>query len=71
MARQTRSEIPSRFLDASLVPLENALKYRVDVLTDEIDDALATGSPADSLPIFFRQALAEQLQILAEELHHW
>jgi len=61
-----RREKPKRFLDASLVPLENALLARAETLDAEAMDVAST---APRLSV--RSMLAQEFRALANELHYW
>lgn len=56
---------PKNHLDASLVPLENALLHRADELDRQVQDA-KTLDKASMLTW-----LSAEFRALAEELHHW
>jgi len=64
MAAVQRRPEPRKFLDASLVPLQHALRARADVLADEAEH----GAPPMTSQ---RLWLAAELRALAAELHHW
>ena len=66
-AEPARRIQPSKFLDASLVPLERALQVRAEVLETEGAASEAAASVGDLI----RDALAVELRALAAELHYW
>jgi len=53
---------PRRFLDASLVPLENALLERAGELDVQFDSG-----PEKEVAAF----VAHEFRALAKEMHHW
>lgn len=69
---------PKKHLDSHLVPLERALHARADDLENLALSArgasLAIGSDVmakDSMSHQMAQALAEELRLIATELHYW
>ena len=75
-AEPQRKPDPSKYLDASLVPLERALRARADALLTVADD-MAGVAPDDpkaeltSITAVITAAIAIQFRQLADELYHW
>jgi len=61
-----RKEQPRRFLDASLVPLERALRDRATAIREEARLSFETSATAQ---IGF--TIAKEFDALADELHYW
>jgi hypothetical protein len=84
MAAVERRPEPRKFLDASLTPLERALRARADDVTGDAGrhrianevrkqfriQGLDDASP-DGLTGVLADVLAGELRALADELHHW
>ena len=73
-----RKEAPKKFLDASLVPLENALLERARVIAEGIlaePEHYKFQNEKESfeqdMRVFVRSIVADEFQRLARELHHW
>ena len=64
-AQQQRKPDPSKFLDASLVPLEKALLHRADELDKK------SGVTDDGTVNWIAVEMAAEFRALAGELHHW
>jgi len=78
MSGMPRKDLPSKFLDASLVPLERALVNRAGHIATEILSQPDTSSSMDDKEAFtrdvttlVRSVIAEEFQKLAKELHFW
>ena len=73
MAAVQRRPEPRKFLDASLVPLERALRARADVLAEQcqaVDDAPDAEGPTLIMATVLA-GVAQEFRVLADELHHW
>ncbi|HEY5314255.1 MAG TPA: hypothetical protein VIK18_17110 [Pirellulales bacterium] len=73
-AAPARRPEPRLFLDASLVPLERALRARADALDERT--ALTRSLPANVRSVeaeagYRSEWLAAEFRALADELHHW
>ena len=64
-AEPQRKPEPTKYLDASLVPLERALRARADVL--QVEAAQDAGNLVNTV----KAGVAVELLKLADELHHW
>jgi hypothetical protein len=78
MPKQPRRQTPRSFLDASLGPVENALRQRAEVIARrvlEMPAALPTTGEAeiikDAVLGIVLSSIADEFLSLAEELHHW
>src|SRR6266487_1025363 len=65
-AMRARRKDRKKFLDASLVPMENALLARAE----ELERSSAEWNQ-ETVPRNIYAVLADQFRKLAEELHHW
>ncbi len=63
---RARRKDRKKFLDASLVPMENALLARAE----ELERSSAEWNQ-ETVPRNIYAVLADQFRKLAEELHHW
>lgn len=66
-AEPARRPEPRKFLDASLTPLERALRARADTIEAEADGLAAIGNRERDWIGY----TASEFRALADELHHW
>lgn len=73
MAAVQRRDEPRKFLDASLVPVEHALRARAAVLEVEATEG-ESQEPDDEGALMgcaVKRFVAAEHRALADELHHW
>lgn len=74
MAAVPRRSEPRKFLDASLVPLEHALRARADVLDERatsVREQPQWETTIDGAKSYRDEYTAAEFRALAAELHHW
>ena len=64
MSVMPRKDLPKKFLDASVVPVEQALLRRAEELEQPVFSI--TQEKAE-----IKAWIAQEFRALAEELHHW